>query len=201
VMEVVEDLVLTLGARKTWELIELVAPLWVQFEAAGRIPGLVEQHKLLPGCIALNGRYIPYFTGTMYVRRAYWPRRRTVLQLSGGASENVAEHLIHELRSAVSAKANIELHHADDFLKRSRSESFFAVLPPEVMNDQATLTRLCTEYPTVTFIVPTGTQCLPPGAAPPIIKPLPALVLDEEEAAWTGYHLARAMLDNYSNPY
>ncbi len=176
-----------LRSTRAWTLLEILAPLWVPHEDAGRILRIVHRGPP-PWCVGLNGRKVGSFTAEMFVDRAYWPRKHDVFPVKGGAGEDLVGHIRDELLASVKEWRNCDsLEEADEYLRKTR-EPIFVTLP-RPMPDAEALEQLREAYPYTTFILDTGEACPRADdlALPPRFEALPQVDLDEEDRAWIKY--------------
>lgn len=158
----VKDLLLSgLDRDRATRVLRLIAPLWVEMEAAALLTDLAKRNlEALPDAaglikswaLAMNGEYLSVFTADMYMRRVYLPNTETLLTIEGGESDDrlgdLTERILEEVRNRElrgATDAQVEGVLAD--LKRP----YFIVLPPPFPDD-ALLGELRRRFPRVTFI-------------------------------------------------
>lgn len=177
-----------LNAEDRVQVLEMLAPLWVDAAAAGKLPELIQR----PGrwAAALNGQHAAPYTARMYVRRAYpLSRRWTLLPVHGGESEARLEELERRIRDAVRVDRNDPAASdaaIDAYLDRRRNPYFVLLPPPHP--DKDVLRALQTTFETVTFLLHTGPELPHQSAMPDQVEMLsPPLDLDLENTRF-GIH-------------
>jgi hypothetical protein len=178
------------------EVVEMLAPLWVEPDAATSLETVARSRPQGERDVALNGRYLPDFTAQMYVHRAY-PLSREPLFLSvddsdaGDFAEHVAARLRESLRAFVADLRNKPDAFIDRWMRQFPNPVF--VLLPRVPPHLSELERLRAAFEKVTFIVPTDEHLPPAGALGEEVRYLrPELDVDHEETAYFALLNARA---------
>jgi TIR domain len=196
VCRVITAMAPVLRSKQTRILLDLLAPLWVQQEVAGRISKIADR-PAPPWSVGLNGKRVSNFTAGMYVQRAYWPKPPgDVFRISGGWGEDLLGHVRQELMEHVQRTRNYSTpEEANDYLKATRAR-VFVTLP--VIPDSDALDELRAAYPNLTFILSTGETCPGPDhPMPPRVEVLPRLDLKEEQQAWVGYGDAMGLINQF----
>ncbi|MEA2174820.1 MAG: hypothetical protein QOD00_2412 [Blastocatellia bacterium] len=157
------DVSLTREARR--ELIDLVAPTWVDLSAASGIPEIAAREgarRLLRVNGGLMG--VEEFTGNSFIRRACgrspdlaW----AVLPIPNAAGEDAVGYYKHAIRKQLQSRV-VKVENAKDPQIRSVLERkdrdqepvFILFSPP--LPDRAVLDELRREFPTLTFFLLTG---------------------------------------------
>jgi hypothetical protein len=196
----VNDLLVTTDKEYVDKILQIVAPHWVDAEAAGRLPSVATCDPRR--AIAMNGAKVPDFTADMYVRRAY-PRslHQAVLQIPGANSGDIVDHVTRELyrhahreeRSRESSEALSAEQEADVIahFKKGKLRYFVVLSAPHPLGVK--LRKLMTDFPKLTFILWTGQELLDPEPEA-VVCLKPALNLDEEEKQQEDYETAMDMI-------
>jgi hypothetical protein len=196
VYELMSDLLPTMSTEFARKTLTIVAPYWVQADAAGRLCEIVNRDQRQRWTVAMNGVYLRRFSLKMYLLRAF-PLREGACQLdlAGGGSEAMIEETIEEIYSTLRGLWHVER----DIIKRllaTNPDPLFVALPRE-LSDEAALERLKSEFPYLTFVLDVGDDAgtLDAFAALPRVEPLqPALDIGEEERAYLDYTRTEGIL-------
>lgn len=186
-----------LRSQKAQSLLDILAPLWVHMDAAAYIPWAVKRRS--PSwCVGINGKRVFRFTDRLFLDRAYWPKRRELIHVSGGAGEDLVEHIRAEIIGNIKASRNFESEEeAQDYLQQT-SEAIFVSLPRKLW-DKDSLRILRDTYPHVIFILDTGEVLLAEDhpTLPSEFKALPPVDSTAEQQAWRRYGDAKGVIKNY----
>ncbi len=162
VTSLVQDLLASgLDRERAQRVLHLVAPLWVELEAAALFPDLAKRNldaqpdatgRVDTWSLAMNGAYLSVFTADMYMRRVYLPDTVTLRTIDGGESDDRLGDLVDRIRDEVRDR---EMPRATDtqvdgFLA-NLTRPYFIVLPPPLPDDTL-LGELRRQLPRVTFI-------------------------------------------------
>jgi hypothetical protein len=189
----VDDLIATTSTETVERILYIVAPHWVDAEAAGRLPSVATSQPRL--AIAMNGAGVSEFTAEMYVRRAYpLSRLQRVLSIPGGNSGDIVDHVTRELywhahrdeRSATGS-GPLTAKQTEDVIKyfdQGRPRYFVVLSSPYPSGPD--LIQLMTRFPKLTFILWTGEELLNPQPES-VICLKPAVIVDEEEKQRRAY--------------
>lgn len=192
----VDELIATTSTETVEKILYIVAPYWVDAEAAGRLPSVATSQPRR--AMAMNGCGVSEFTAEMYVRRAHpLSRLQRVLPIPGGNSGDIVDHVTRELylhahrdeRSAIGEGPLTPEQKADviNYFDRGRPRYFVVLSSPYPSGPD--LTQLISLFPKLTFILWTGEELLNPQ--PDVVICLkPALILDEEEKQRGAYETA-----------
>lgn len=192
----VDDLIATTPTETVQRILDIVAPHWIDAEAAGRLPSVATSQPRR--AIAMNGTLVSDFTAKMYVRRAHpLSYKQRVLPIAGGNPGDIVEHVTHELyghmrnekRLPISNSPLTDEQKADviNYFDKQRLVNFVVLSTPHPSGPD--LTRLMTLFSKITFILWTGEELFNPE--PDVVVCLkPAVILDEEEKQWDAYDAA-----------
>ena len=174
------------------QVFHLIAPYWVDAQAAGRLP-LLRQVKERRAA-ALNGVLTAKFTAKAYVRRAHpVSLNYTVIPIPGGASGALLGHVEEQICTWMRENEG-EVGTNEEVVAElaMRESTYYAVLPGPV--DDRSLTEIVDRFPTITFI-------LCPGPAfdynPPMTRVEwlePPLQLVKEKRAFSSCNAAEKIL-------
>jgi hypothetical protein len=174
-------------------LVNLLSPLWVRHEAAGRIPQA--SHHL----VALNGAFFD-FTARMYLLRAVWPDQAIELcSVSEPHGEDRVAYVTNEIANYVMATRPMykKPTQALEYLRRQKVPLYVTLPPPVPAIDE--LEKLLAAFPNVTFLLHTGEKALDPTHLPGIVEPLPELAPNEEQDACDRYSNILGLLNGLLN--
>jgi hypothetical protein len=170
-------------ADRVLAILELVAPLWVDPEAASR---LVEAHSRPDGprSVALACAK-PQVTVRHYLDSAYLPLPSPFFErlhgiTSGPHADDVADELRKALRRRSAELREESDDEIDEFLNRLRRPFYVSVGLPD---DSEVMADLRSRYPKITFIYHAGAS-RDPDELPWV---LPQLEVGEESAAFSDY--------------
>lgn len=145
----------TFPAENAREILDLMAPMWVELDAASWFLRAGWQHGPELRDIAISCKQ-PALTLRQYIDRAYMSRKSPKIRLlngvTGGAqSEDVAQELRAVLRPELEAAWRSQLTDAeiDDRLSRTENRYYIALRLPD---DRQVVTTLQERYPRVTFV-------------------------------------------------
>lgn len=198
-----EDLGSYLDEQKVKDLVELIAPSWVDPGMAGLIPKVAKGERGRRA-LAVNGTI--EFTAKMFVRRACcraprwsWP----IVSVTAAWDERPAESLRAEITAALKSKlldADASDAHLHKILERretqgSLNEPIFVMFPKPVPPPEV-LSELRQAFPTVTFFLLTGEQLPETGDAEEgYFQPLsPGLPPGREDDAYWDYMTALSVV-------
>jgi hypothetical protein len=175
------------------QIFRILSPYWVDAEAAGRLPALLEAEPRRAA--AINGAYVGTFTADMYVRKAFpLSSRYDVWPIAGGTPGRILDHVTEEICSHVrqrepSAGTNEAI--VDRLARRSRT--VFVVVPPP-HPDRQELTAIQDRFPRLTFLLWTGDE-LDLDEDLPVESLIPPVDLDREAREEEHCREARSILD------
>ncbi|HEX8704520.1 MAG TPA: toll/interleukin-1 receptor domain-containing protein, partial [Myxococcaceae bacterium] len=185
-----------IGEAQTRRLIKYVKSLWVNAEAAGKIPPVAENLDQRRA-IGLNGTKLYKFTADNYLDRAY--RGDVIHQLirvDGAIGQLAFEEIVATVQKYFTDK-DYSSEEVEEHLKTCRS-LYFVLLPPPVP-DRDVLEKLQFRFPRLTFLLTTGKDT----HDDPRVKTLPQLVtlnppltLENERKAWSLHEDLKVILDN-----
>ncbi len=192
----VDDLIATTSTETVEKILYIVAPHWVDAEAAGRLPSVAACQPRR--AIAMNGSGVSDFTAEMYVRRAHpLSRLQRVLPIPGGNSGDIVDHVTRELyfhahrdeRSLDSSGPMTPEQQADviKHFNKGKPRYFVVLSPPHPLGSD--LRQLMTRFPKLTFILWTGEDLLDPEPET-VVCLKPAVILDEEDKQRCAYEAA-----------
>lgn len=194
--DLVDDLIATTSTEIVEKILYIVAPHWVDAEAAGRLPSVATCQPRR--AIAMNGAGVSDFTAEMYVRRAHpLSRLQRVLPIPGGNSGDIVDHVTRELywhahrdeRSLGSSGALSAEQKADVIKHFDKGKPRYFVVLSSPHPSGADLKELMTRFPKLTFILWTGEELLDPEPEA-VVCLKPAVILDEEEKQREAYEVA-----------
>jgi len=198
----VDDLIATSPKETVRMILDIVAPHWIDAEAAGRLPSVAT--SLPRRAIAMNGTLVSYFTAEMYVRRAHpLSQRQRVLSIAGGNPGDIVEHVTQELYGHMRNEKRLPISNGPlteeqkaDVIKhfdKHRFRNFVVLSTPHPSGSD--LKQLMTRFPKLTFILWTGEELFNPE--PDVVVCLkPAVILDEEEKQRDAYEAASEIIRN-----
>jgi TIR domain-containing protein len=176
-------------ADKAQTVLNMLAPMWIAAEDAGRLPALRERSE--GAFAALNGEWLGYYTADMYLNRAYPLDRRWLrIPIEGAVADGpLADELAREIRNgfrsvSVGPLKTLDDDKVDRMLGEDRPR--FVLVPPPHPDDEV-LRRLKELYPRLTFILDIGAEPPEPDALPPWVERLPKVDLDMEDARFRDY--------------
>ena len=181
------------------QIIDIVAPMWVELDAASWFVRAHWQHPNFRDVAIACKR--PAQTLKQYVDRAYIPSRPPRFLLlngvTGGAhSDDVAQELRAVLRRPLKDTLGIQLNDSDidDFLSRTTARLYVALPLPD---DRQVVATLQSQYPHVTFVFFVVPEMCSPNEARPVAPGVgwvaPSLDPSLEEDVSRDYVDAQAM--------
>ena len=188
----------TLTRSTARRIVELVAPFWVEPDAAGGLK-LAAQRKTGFRDVALNAKFPFDFTARMYVQRAYLPDAEgELVPVDEGFADAFVEHVSSCLRAhAAAIQSQKKKPEELDAYINARLKPPFVLLP--LLPTELELTELRQRYPDATFISAAGDVLPEPGLLPPGMACLPQLDLFEEDQAFTAYQDAQQFIARLSD--
>jgi len=200
----VDDLISTTSTETVEKILYIVAPHWVDAEAAGRLPSVATCDPRR--AIAMNGAGVSNFTAEMYVRRAHpLSRLQRVLPIPGSNSGDIVDHVTRELylyahrdeRSRDSSGPMTAEQQADviKHYNKGRFRYFVVLSPPHPLGSD--LKQLMTRFPKLTFVLWTGEELLNPEPEA-VVCLKPAVILDEEDKQRDAYEAAMDIIRSSS---
>jgi hypothetical protein len=197
--EVINALSSTPAPDNVRQIFHIVAPYWVDAQAAGRLPQL---HA--PGsqrrAAALNGARVSDFTAEAYVRRAHpLSLKETIILIAGGGSGDLLSHVEQEVCAWMREREG-EQGSDEDIIAdlRDGEQSYYAVLPGPV--DDESLTQILGRFPKVTFILWTGPTLDRDAMLTHVDWLEPMLELDKEKRAYRSCRDAIKILKRMESP-
>jgi hypothetical protein len=182
VHEFIDALSLTPRPDNVKQIFRIVAPYWVDSQAAGRLPQLLMAARRRAA--ALNGARVSEFTALAYVRRAHpLSLLYSTIPIAGGGSGNLISHVEAQLCTWMREKGG-ETGSDEEIIAAlgESEETYYAMLPGPIDDDS--LGRILDRFPKITFILWTG-ELLDPDANMTRVDWLePKLDLDKEQRAY-----------------
>jgi hypothetical protein len=177
-------------------ILNIVSPYWIEPEAAGRLPPLLE--ALPRKAAAINGREVADFTAPLYIGRAHpVSALYQLIPIGGGAGDQLVAHVTAEICGFMKVRRKTSMTRDEDIIAELRDDHpvWYAVLPPPAP-DQEALDELLDLFPTVTFILWTGEELSvdPPLARVEWLKP--PVNLAREKQARRDYRAATNVVDS-----
>jgi hypothetical protein len=182
VHELIDALSFTPGPDNVKQIFRVVAPYWVDAQAAGRLPQLLTATQRRAA--ALNGARVSGFTALAYVRRAHpLSLLYSTIPIAGGGSGNLLSHVEEQLCTWMREKGREEGSDEEIIAAlRDSEKTYYAVLPGPI--DDESLGRILDRFPTITFILWTD-EVLERDAMQTRVDWLePMLDLDKEQRAY-----------------
>ena len=156
-----EDVIAVLATEtrdKLTNILDYLAPYWVDAEVAGRLCALARRTP--PGAAALNANIMQH-SGLMYVRRAHhMGHDYLVPELAGGDSGETASEIGKQICKFMRERKYVLPKDDDDAIKKRLAKwpnQVYVLLPERV--DADVLAELRRQFNTAIFVMPTG-----PGA-------------------------------------
>lgn len=199
--QLVKDLVATTSTETVKKILDIVAPYWVDAEAAGQLPLLAAKQP--HPAIAIDGACVARYTADMYVRKAYGlDRLQRVLPIPSGNAGDLVDHIMRELyRRAIRAERTgggsgalsaEQLAEATRHYDRSQLQHFVVLSKPYPAPDQ--MTELAKHFPKLVFLLWTDSGLLD-GELKGVVRLRPPVAVDEEERQYAAYLDARELID------
>lgn len=187
----------SLNGADARRIIELLAPLWVEPDAAGRIPRVASRSGG-DDAVLLNGDYVLPFTAGMYLARAYpFKRSKDVVMVEDAHAGDLVEHVSRcvrqYMRKSMSPLARQPDAAVDAEANRWAGRAPFFVILPFSPPDEQSLEEMRARYPAVTFIIPAEGALPDCATLPPRVCCLtPEVSLAEEYDAMSHFYQALA---------
>ena len=176
------------------KVLDLAASYWVEEEVAARLRSVIVAGAKSPLAAAINSELIRS-GAKMAVWRAQLPDiGEDIYFIAGGGSDNWGTELQERMFAAYYEGNKDEVFDIDEAetVLSARTEPIFFVIPPPVP-DQGLLSTLHQRFPSVVFIVHTGSTL--PSTLPDHVMPLtPGLQLDLEKQNRADYLAARKLI-------
>jgi len=157
IQRLISDLGATTSAETLKDILRMIAPQWVDLEAAGRLPALLADRERRAA--ALNGTFVSSYTANMYVRRAHMlnPFEHQVIETAGGTAGNFLEHYTEEICSRLRSRMQFANKKNEEIVwaMLGRRATDYVLLPPPIPDDES-LAALLARFPTLAFILWTG---------------------------------------------
>jgi len=192
VHELIDTLSSTPRPDNVKQIFRIVAPYWVDAQAAGRLPQLLT--AALRRAAALNGTRVSEFTALAYVQRAHpLSLLHSTIPIVGGASGNLLSHVENQLCAWMREREGEEGSDEEIIADlRDSEETYYAILPGPIDDDS--LSRILDRFPKITFILWTG-EVLEPDATLTRVDWLePMLDLGKEQRAYKSCKAAKKIL-------
>jgi hypothetical protein len=193
---IVRKLAPVIGRTQALRLLKCIKPLWVDPEAAGKIPPIADNRKEAQA-IGLNGKNLFKFTARSYLDRAYWGDAAVqLIPVDGAVGQQAFEEIERQIAQYLSAKG-IDPENQAYYLETT--ENPFFVLLPRPVPEPDVLDRLQERFSRMTFILTTGeAEHDDPRVAAHdrLIMLEPRLKLEVERAAWKLHKDLELMLGN-----
>jgi hypothetical protein len=181
-------------------VVQVLAPLWVEPDAAGLIPRVAARRVAGDSDLALHGNHLAEFTAEMYVGRAYpLSRLAKLVMVEDGDAGDFAGHVAERVRAFVRSRLPGSPRRDDAFVDGliRRSPDPFLVLLPRVPPDAGALQSLRGLWPNATFIIPADEPLPEDEPLYPGVRYLrPELSLEREQEAYDAYWDARFALSS-----
>jgi hypothetical protein len=192
VHELIDALSFTPAPDNVKQIFRVVAPYWVDAQAAGRLPQLLTATQRRAA--ALNGARVSEFTALAYVRRAHpLSLLYSIIPIAGGGSGNLLSHVEKQLCTWMREKEGEEGSDEEIIAAvRDSEETYYAVLPGPI--DDESLGRILDRFPTITFIL-WADEVIERDAMQTRVDWLePMLDLDKEQRAYKSCNDAKKIL-------
>jgi hypothetical protein len=195
VNDVIAELVKTVQVEPLIDILDFIAPYWVDAEVAGRLRAL--RGRRPPGAAALNTT-LPTHSGLMYIRRAHHMGYDYLLpDVAGGdagrTAAEISEQICNWVRGRSYAPATADENAVRDALK-AWPTPIYVVLPERV--DPDVLVDLRTWFESVIFVMPTGPSLDPDERFADVDWLQPVLDSAIEKREHINYNAASAIIDN-----
>jgi TIR domain-containing protein len=195
VNDVIAELVKTVQVEPLIDILDFIAPYWVDAEVAGRLRAL--RGRRPPGAAAVNTT-LPTHSGLMYIRRAHHMGYDYLLpDIAGGDAGQTAAEITGQIctwvRQRGYAAATADEQAIRDVLARWPN-AIYVVLPERV--DPDVLVELRSSFESVIFLMPTGAALVPDDRFADVDWLQPALDSAVEKREHTNYNAATAIIDN-----
>ena len=185
---VLDCLSATFDADAAGKLLSRLGCLWVEAQAAGRIPAGRHRTRL----VALNGRYPERFTAERYCERA-WLSTRLWNFVAVGIQSRDADAIRADIRARLFPRARGLQPEVIDRQIRQISEPVVVLLPADEdqpqLPDMPLLQELLHHYPNLVYLIATGPQVpdwLP--AEVDVVRP-PVDLKQEEDQMFTFFRI------------
>lgn len=193
--EVIAELDQTVKAESLTEILNFLAPYWVDAEAAGRLRALTIREPR--GAAALNTTE-PAHCGLMYVRRAHHLGFNFMLpNLAGGDGGQTAREIGNQILEYVKKRGWAKSTDSDDKVKQvllKWPNPVYAVLPEPI--DPEVLAELRDQFTGVTFVMATGAQLTPDERFADVDWLRPELATGTDDRVLTDFNAAVSIIEN-----
>ena len=198
VHQFIDALSFTPAPENVRQIFRLVAPYWVDAQAAGRLPQLLRAAKRRAA--ALNGARVSEFTALAYVRRAHpLSLEHTIIPIAGGGPGNLLSHVEQQVCTWMREKEGEEGSNEDIIADlRDGEQSYYAVLPGPV--DDESINEILDRFPTLTFILWTGETLEQDEMLTRVDWIEPSLELQKEQLAYRSCKDAIKILKRMESP-
>ena len=155
--QLINDLSFTTPCETIKQIYRIISPYWVAPEAAGRLPRLCAIKRRCAA--AMNGARVNDFTARMYLRRAFpLSNLYDLILTAGGNAENWANHFKKEICEHIRRDRGTSQSDEQIIAElKDETPGLFVVLPPP-LPDSESLQQLMSLFPSVTFILWTGSE-------------------------------------------
>jgi hypothetical protein len=195
VHELIAELARTVQVEPLENILNLVAPYWVDVEAAGRLRTLAARKP--PPAAALNAS-VPLHSGKMYVSRAFNMGRDVLVpEIAGGNAGQTAQEIAAQILRWCRARDMADESASDEEVKSALSDSLlptYVVLPERI--DPDVLDQLRREFETVIFVMSTGPRLEPDDRFADVDWLQPALDAAVEKRERASYNAAVQIINN-----
>jgi hypothetical protein len=148
-------------------ILHIVAPYWVDQEAAGKLPPLLAAKVPRRRVAAMNGAAVSRFTAGMYVRRAHpLSGQHEVIQAGAATSGDIVADVTHDICEHMRRDPwlpGIDAHSSDEdivsALQHDTPLQYVVLSPP--LPDARAIADLADRFPSMTFVCSTGSQLQP----------------------------------------
>ena len=187
--ELFESLKTKLPPHGLDQVFKLVAPHWVDTQAAGQLGNLIDRREPMPRCgiAAINGKHAKLYTGKMYLGRAFPLESDYLLHAPnrpphGDVVAYYTDAICEAYKATDEDYSGLE---AEEIVNRLKTEMpwLFIVIEPL---DQRALRELQEKFPTVCFLIDVGAQDydkagLPEGVTR-LLPPVDTVVEDKQHS-------------------
>jgi hypothetical protein len=195
VNDVIRELLKTVQVEPLTDILNFLAPYWVDAEVAGRLRALSVRQP--SGAAALNAT-LPFHSGLMYIRRAHQMNYDYMLpDIAGGDPGQTAADISDQICRWYRGRGHGKSTDDDAAVKRAIAqwaEPVYVILPERV--DPDVLAELRDGFKRVVFVMPTGERLEPDDRFADVDWLQPALESAIEQREHTNFNAAVEMINN-----
>jgi len=195
VNEVIRELIKTVQVEPLTDILNFLAPYWVDAEVAGRLRALSGRQP--PGAAALNTT-LPWHSGLMYIRRAHHMSYDYMLpEIAGGDPGQTAADITDQICRWYRGRGHGKPTDDEATIKRALAQwpdPVYAILPERV--DADVLAELRNGFGRVVFVMPTGERLEPDDRFNDVDWLQPVLESTIEQREHTNFNAAVEMINN-----